>query len=662
MYISEDMKFNDDDIDFEDIVDIHRYDLKDDEDDNAIIKEELSKPKEELWEKSLTEMFEPKEYDDDDTLKEEEEKESMTIEDQFKFIMQDHNDERDVFDESGYFLDDIYNKYAKEVADEFYYGDIDALDKACAKEHCFLEDDIPEVDSETIFKEAFDRVREELFEKCEEVLGDDCELVSDSQIYFDDSARNHVLYVDGALLNLPVSKFGAWRDYLGGGALSEVKHNGRTQDGTVELGKLFAKKLEELDSLLMEMELEEGMHEEEHKEEEKCEEKECESKCEEKKCEDLSQDLGEYQKWVDYDMKKYGEVSAITMNKLRQAGLTIVKDDHGEWEVIAKKEDTDDVKEECKLDERITSKDNLGGFDYNGGHYLFFGRKEETRNHYEYVTIMKNHGDLSVGKYRWINRPWQRFDYASALIQAVISWDESLDKVIRDIVNNSYDAKEAIEKLGKHLNGEKEEVKEDVLKEEPVYDLSPRYDSRKSFYGKARVEELKDGTQILWSYSTPVCMIKDGKVTLLYGWATSQTTLRHVRDFLKQNGFEAGSKASLGKMYPVKEYDELKKDLAESTECKESKKLKEGLKIICDFDDYSPWSDAVDTYDKIYNADKMEELEALLEDEFPEGATMADINDMLWHDSEYVLSALGIADEDEEIDVEDEVEVEESKK
>lgn len=543
MYISEDMKFNDDDISFEDIVDIHRYDLKDDEDDNAIIKEELSKPKEELWEKSLTEMFEPKEYDDDDTLKEEEEKESMTIEDQFKFIMQDHNDERDVFDKSGYFLDDIYTKYAKEVADEFYHGDIDALDKVCAKEHCFLEDDVPEVDSETVFKEIFDRVREELFEKCEDVLGDDCELVSDSQIYFDDSARSHMLYVDGALLNLPVSKFGAWRDYLGGGMLSEVKHNGRTQDGTVELGKLFAKKLEELDEALMD--LEEGMHEEEHKEEEKCEEKECESKCEEKKCEDLSQDLGEYQKWVDYDMKKYGEVSAITMNKLRQAGLTIVKDDHGEWEVIAKKADTDDVKEECK-----------------------------------------------------------------------------------------------------------------ELKEEPVYDLSPRYDSRKSFYGKARVEELKDGTQILWSYSTPVCMIKDGKVTLLYGWATSQTTLRHVRDFLKQNGFEAGSKASLGKMYPVKDYDEIKKDLSESTECKEeSKKLKEGLKIICDFDDYSPWSDAVDTYDKIYNADKMEELEALLEDEFPEGATMADINDMLWHDSEYVLSALGITDEDEE-----EIDVEESKK
>ena len=36
------------------------------------------------------------------------------------------------------------------------------------------------------------------------------------------------------------------------------------------------------------------------------------------------------------------------------------------------------------------------------------------------------------------------------------------------------------------------------------YDLGCWYDSRQSFYGKARVEEFSDGSEVLWSYSTAV--------------------------------------------------------------------------------------------------------------------------------------------------------------
>lgn len=53
--------------------------------------------------------------------------------------------------------------------------------------------------------------------------------------------------------------------------------------------------------------------------------------------------------------------------------------------------------------------------------------------------------------------------------------------------------------------------------EEDIRQLHPRYDSRKSFYGKAIIEEKTDGSSVLYSYSTPVCRIKDGKVTLLRG-------------------------------------------------------------------------------------------------------------------------------------------------
>jgi hypothetical protein len=70
-----------------------------------------------------------------------------------------------------------------------------------------------------------------------------------------------------------------------------------------------------------------------------------------------------------------------------------------------------------------------------------------------------------------------------------------------------------------------------------VYDLSTKYDSRASFYNKARVEIDDDGTMRLWSYNTHVASIKGGK-PMVFG-TYSQTTLRHIKEFLLQNGFKA---------------------------------------------------------------------------------------------------------------------------
>ena len=114
---------------------------------------------------------------------------------------------------------------------------------------------------------------------------------------------------------------------------------------------------------------------------------------------------------------------------------------------------------------------------------------------------------------------------------------------------------------------EEEEEEEEVtdeslkLKEEPVYGLEPEHDSRKSFYGKAKVDERADGSKVLYSYGTPVCYIdKDGKVSLLrkgyLGWFSSATTLRHVKEFLQQNGKKIASRSELDKLYPtVDAYD-----------------------------------------------------------------------------------------------------------
>jgi hypothetical protein len=72
------------------------------------------------------------------------------------------------------------------------------------------------------------------------------------------------------------------------------------------------------------------------------------------------------------------------------------------------------------------------------------------------------------------------------------------------------------------------------------YDLTP-CDSHKSFYGKAEVIVLKDGTRILRSYSTYV-MVQDAMGNLYRTWqGWSATTGRHIKSFcgLNKKGIES---------------------------------------------------------------------------------------------------------------------------
>lgn len=66
-----------------------------------------------------------------------------------------------------------------------------------------------------------------------------------------------------------------------------------------------------------------------------------------------------------------------------------------------------------------------------------------------------------------------------------------------------------------------------------IYELECRYDVRKSFYGKAKVLE-QDGSILLFSYGTCVCVLYDDNVYLSqYSYNESQTTMRHVKEFFK---------------------------------------------------------------------------------------------------------------------------------
>lgn len=74
------------------------------------------------------------------------------------------------------------------------------------------------------------------------------------------------------------------------------------------------------------------------------------------------------------------------------------------------------------------------------------------------------------------------------------------------------------------------------------YEL-PCYDSRKSFYGKARVIEAPEG-RYLQSYDTVVCFISYGGTFEKLWSGYSATTMRHINSFMHHIGWtECGGKA-----------------------------------------------------------------------------------------------------------------------
>ena len=75
-----------------------------------------------------------------------------------------------------------------------------------------------------------------------------------------------------------------------------------------------------------------------------------------------------------------------------------------------------------------------------------------------------------------------------------------------------------------------------------ITELTPIYDSRASFYGKAAVKTDVDELTLL-SYGTKVATI-NSVCAVVYG-TYSATTLRHIKEFLRQNGYQADSKSQV---------------------------------------------------------------------------------------------------------------------
>lgn len=70
------------------------------------------------------------------------------------------------------------------------------------------------------------------------------------------------------------------------------------------------------------------------------------------------------------------------------------------------------------------------------------------------------------------------------------------------------------------------------------------------------------------------------------------------------------------------------------------------MKLITSFIHYQPWVGARDTYALVACHNKLDELDELITEYYPEGLTETQLNDILWFDREWVLSSLGIEDDD----------------
>ena len=65
-------------------------------------------------------------------------------------------------------------------------------------------------------------------------------------------------------------------------------------------------------------------------------------------------------------------------------------------------------------------------------------------------------------------------------------------------------------------------------------------------------------------------------------------------------------------------------------------------------ENFEAWSGAKDTKETIINHNKQNDFDSLIEELYPDGLSETDLNDLLWHDTDWVYNSLGINEDEEE--------------
>ena len=125
----------------------------------------------------------------------------------------------------------------------------------------------------------------------------------------------------------------------------------------------------------------------------------------------------------------------------------------------------------------------------------------------------------------------------------------------------------------KKKNVKNENVTKEELKE---IELQPSWSKLKSFHQKATVGTTKTGDKYLKSFGFLVCEIIKGEVKIhneIDKW-DSKSTIRHINNFLYENGFDTGNTKELTEMYILK--------IKKTTKTEENEESKKEIKIVDD--------------------------------------------------------------------------------
>lgn len=98
---------------------------------------------------------------------------------------------------------------------------------------------------------------------------------------------------------------------------------------------------------------------------------------------------------------------------------------------------------------------------------------------------------------------------------------------------------------------EKKNLKNEKTTKVEEVELTPTWSKLKSFHKKAVVGTKENGNKYLKSFGFLVAEIIDGKVKIhneVEKW-DSKSTIRHINNFLFENGFETGNLKELTELY-----------------------------------------------------------------------------------------------------------------
>ncbi len=65
---------------------------------------------------------------------------------------------------------------------------------------------------------------------------------------------------------------------------------------------------------------------------------------------------------------------------------------------------------------------------------------------------------------------------------------------------------------------------------------------------------------------------------------------------------------------------------------------------------FEAWSGAVDTKNRILEENKGDDFDNLIDELYPDGLSETTLNDLLWFEEEWIFEMLGISDEEESDD------------